>query len=175
MKQQQRNVKAIPPKTKPQHKNIAFSTFKKTLGLIKRMGITGIFRIKGEDCEIEIDNRPPATVLFPSAPVAPEGKPSTTLSSQTEISDKKNTTAEKDNTYTARSPLVGTFFAASNPNAPPFVQVGDIVKSGQVLCIIEAMKLMNEVEAEKGGEVVKILVKDGQPVEYGQPLILIQC
>jgi acetyl-CoA carboxylase biotin carboxyl carrier protein len=74
---------------------------------------------------------------------------------------------------TMEAPMVGTFYRASAPNAEPYVQEGDVVKEGQVLCIIEAMKLMNEIEAKVAGRVARILVENGQPVEYGQPLFLI--
>jgi len=74
---------------------------------------------------------------------------------------------------TVEAPMVGTFYRASAPDAAPFVNEGDHVKEGQVLCIIEAMKLMNEIEAKRAGRVEKILVENGQPVEYGQPLFLI--
>ena len=73
-----------------------------------------------------------------------------------------------------KSPIVGTFYHASDPNSPPFVKVGDRVKVGQVLCIIEAMKLMNEIEAEIAGEVLKIHVENGQPVQYGDPLFTVE-
>jgi len=76
--------------------------------------------------------------------------------------------------YQVISPMVGTFYRASNPSAPPFVQVGDIVKKGQVLCIIEAMKLMNEIESEVAGEIIEIPVSNGQPVEYGEVLFRIR-
>ena len=66
--------------------------------------------------------------------------------------------------------IVGTFYASPTPGAPAFVKAGDRVEQGQVLCIIEAMKLMNEIEAEVAGEVIRILVENGQPVEYGEPL-----
>ena len=69
-----------------------------------------------------------------------------------------------------KSPIVGTFYEAASPGAPPFVGVGDSVKEGQVLCIIEAMKLMNEIEADATGEIVKRFVNNGSPVEYGMPL-----
>ena len=72
------------------------------------------------------------------------------------------------------SPIVGTFYRASNPNAPSFVNAGDRVKPGQTLCIVEAMKLMNEIECDVAGEVVKILVENGQPVEYGERLFAIR-
>ena len=72
------------------------------------------------------------------------------------------------------APMVGTFYRAPAPDAPMFVEVGSRVEEGQTLCIIEAMKLMNEIEAEYRGEIVSILVEDAQPVEYGQPLFLIE-
>jgi acetyl-CoA carboxylase biotin carboxyl carrier protein len=72
------------------------------------------------------------------------------------------------------SPIVGTFYRSPDPNSPPFVSVGDHVKVGQVLCIIEAMKLMNEIEAEMAGEVTRIHPENGQPVQYGDPLFTIR-
>jgi acetyl-CoA carboxylase biotin carboxyl carrier protein len=71
------------------------------------------------------------------------------------------------------APMVGTFYRASSPTADPYVKEGDVVKEGQILCIIEAMKLMNEIEARRSGRIAKILVENGQPVEYGQPLFLV--
>jgi acetyl-CoA carboxylase biotin carboxyl carrier protein len=73
-----------------------------------------------------------------------------------------------------KSPIVGTFYSAPDPNSPPFVSVGDRVKVGQVLCIIEAMKLMNEIEAEFPGEVLKVHVENGQPVQYGDALFTVR-
>ncbi len=78
--------------------------------------------------------------------------------------------AEEEDLHIVRSPIVGTFYEAPSPGAPAFVKVGDAVQSGQPLCIVEAMKLMNEIEADASGEVVKIYVSNSQPVEYGQPL-----
>jgi acetyl-CoA carboxylase biotin carboxyl carrier protein len=75
--------------------------------------------------------------------------------------------------HTVKSPMVGTFYRASNPGAPAFVQVGQAVKEGEPLCIIEAMKLLNEIEADKTGVIQAILVENGEPVEYGQPLFVI--
>ncbi len=80
----------------------------------------------------------------------------------------------KTNQIKVTSPIVGTFYRASAPDKPPYVEVGDIVKKGQVLCIIEAMKLMNEIESEVSGKIVQILAENGQPVEYGQPLFIIE-
>jgi len=73
-----------------------------------------------------------------------------------------------------KSPIVGTFYDAPSPDAEAFVKLGDRVSNGQVLCIVEAMKLMNEIESDAAGEIVKIYVKAGQPVEYGQPLFAIK-
>jgi len=85
------------------------------------------------------------------------------------VADEKN-----DKRIMSRSPLVGTFYRAPSPNASPFIEVGDLVKKGQVLCIVEAMKLMNEVESEVEGKVVSVYVENAQPVEYGEPLFLIE-
>jgi len=75
---------------------------------------------------------------------------------------------------TIKSPIVGTFYSKPSPDAAPFVKVGDIVKKGQVLCIIEAMKIMNEIESEHDGKITQILVQDAQPVEFDQPLFTIE-
>ncbi|MEW6163076.1 MAG: acetyl-CoA carboxylase biotin carboxyl carrier protein [Nitrospirota bacterium] len=83
-------------------------------------------------------------------------------------------TGEETRLITVTSPIVGTFYRSPSPEAAPFVEVGSRVKKGQVLCIIEAMKLMNEIESEVDGIVVKPLVENGQPVEYGEPLFLIE-
>jgi len=76
--------------------------------------------------------------------------------------------------HTVRSPIVGTFYECPSPGSPPFVKPGDTVEIGQVLCIVEAMKLMNEIEADVAGEIVKKLVANGQPIEYGQELFVIR-
>jgi acetyl-CoA carboxylase biotin carboxyl carrier protein len=78
-----------------------------------------------------------------------------------------------DNLHVIKSPIVGTFYASPSPGAEAFTRVGDHVESGQVLCIIEAMKLMNEIESDVAGEVMRIFVENGQPVEYGEPLFAI--
>ncbi len=82
--------------------------------------------------------------------------------------------ADEPGLHYLTSPIVGTFYRASNPNAPSFVNAGDRVKPGQTLCIVEAMKLMNEIECDVAGEVVKVLVENGQPVEYGERLFAIR-
>jgi len=75
---------------------------------------------------------------------------------------------------TIEAPMVGTFYRAASPGAEPYVREGDVVKQGQILCIIEAMKLMNEIESKVGGRIQKILVENGQAVEFGQPLFLLE-
>lgn len=82
--------------------------------------------------------------------------------------------APEEELHLVKSPIVGTFYEAPGPGAPPFVKPGDAVQAGQVLCIIEAMKLMNEIESDMAGEVVKVLAANGKPVEYGQPLFSIR-
>ena len=76
--------------------------------------------------------------------------------------------------HVVKSPMVGTFYRASSPGAKAFAEVGDVVKAGQPVCIIEAMKIMNEIEADQDGTITKILVDNGQPVEYGQPLFIVE-
>ena len=82
--------------------------------------------------------------------------------------------APAENLHIIKSPIVGTFYAGPNPEAGPFVKVGDLVEAGRTVCIIEAMKLMNEIEADISGEVAQILVENGQPVEYGEPLFALR-
>lgn len=82
--------------------------------------------------------------------------------------------APEEGLHSVKSPIVGTFYEAPSPGAPPFVKVGDSVEVGQVLCIVEAMKLLNEIESDVAGEIVKKLATNGQPIEYGQELFLIR-
>jgi acetyl-CoA carboxylase biotin carboxyl carrier protein len=95
---------------------------------------------------------------------------------QASFQEKIFTEAEEEaqRVVTITSPIVGTFYRAPSPDANPFVEMGATVSKGQVLCIVEAMKLMNEIESDVDGTVVKILVENGQPVEYGEPLFLIE-
>jgi acetyl-CoA carboxylase biotin carboxyl carrier protein len=82
--------------------------------------------------------------------------------------------APEEGLHTVKSPIVGTFYEAPSPGAPPFVKAGDQVEVGQVLCIVEAMKLLNEIESDVAGEIVKKLASNGQPIEYGQELFVIR-
>ncbi|MDE3136642.1 MAG: acetyl-CoA carboxylase biotin carboxyl carrier protein [Acidobacteriota bacterium] len=100
-----------------------------------------------------------------SAPVSAGGAEPTPPAAEAEAAEK---------IHIVKSPIVGTYYSAPSPGAPGFVRVGDHVHTGQVLCIIEAMKLMNEIESDVAGEVSRIFVENGQPVEYGEPLFAIR-
>jgi len=113
------------------------------------------------------EGRHPAELGAPPAPPA-EIPPAPAPPVQAEVPESK------EDLFIVKSPIVGTFFAAPAPNAPPFVKPGDEVSVGQTLCIVEAMKLMNEIESEVAGEVVRAYVENGQPVEYGQSLFAIR-
>ena len=106
---------------------------------------------------------PPVEPSSPEAPRAAPGPPA-----------EPRAPESAEGLYIIKSPIVGTYYASPAPNAPPFVKLGDTVEVGQVLCIIEAMKLMNEIESEAGGEIVRLYVENGQPVEYGQSLFAIK-
>lgn len=93
---------------------------------------------------------------------------------QVVVEKSKETEDDMQRLITITSPIVGTFYRAPSPDAPPFVDAGTVVKKGQVICIIEAMKLMNEIESEVDGIIVRVLVENGQPVEYGEPLFVIE-
>lgn len=86
----------------------------------------------------------------------------------------QSATATNDNLVTIKSPMIGTFYRSSGPDKPAFINVGDEVKQGQVICIVEAMKLFNEIESEFNGKIVKVLIDDASPVEYDQPLFLVE-
>jgi acetyl-CoA carboxylase biotin carboxyl carrier protein len=110
----------------------------------------------------------PATVVAaPSTPAAAAVPPA---SSQTSAPSTPGADTADADLVIVKSPIVGTYYEAPSPGTPPFVKVGDTVKEGQVLCIIEAMKLMNEIEAEVSGVIAKMFIGNGSPVEYGMPL-----
>jgi len=105
-----------------------------------------------------------APVLAPAAPVAAAAPAAAPAAAEAPV----------ETGHVVKSPMVGTFYRASSPGAKAFAEVGDVVKAGQAVCIIEAMKIMNEIEADQDGTITKILVDNGQPVEYGQPLFIIE-
>jgi len=104
---------------------------------------------------------PPQQQIGSSTPAQPQEKP-------------KQETAAPSNTITIKSPMIGTFYRRPSPDKPNFVELGDEVTPGKVVCIIEAMKLFNEIESEVKGKIVKMLVEDASPVEYDQPLFLVE-
>jgi len=108
-------------------------------------------------------------VAVPVSSSAPASRPATAPPAAQESAPPA-----EENLHTVRSPIVGTFYEAPSPGAPPFVKAGDTVEVGQVLCIVEAMKLMNEIESDVAGEIVKKLISNGQPIEYGQELFTIR-
>jgi acetyl-CoA carboxylase biotin carboxyl carrier protein len=144
---------------------------KKLIDLVEESGIAELEITEGEE-KVKIvkgggvsltpaaSAPPPSTVAAP----APEAKPSAAAPGAAETSPEG---------HVVKSPMVGTFYRAASPDAKPFVEVGEVVKEGQTICIVEAMKLMNEIEADASGTVKAVLVENGQPVEYGQPLFVI--
>lgn len=108
----------------------------------------------------------PATYMQPSLPAAPQAQPAAAGAVAEPI-------AKTDNLITIKSPMIGTFYKRPAPDKPNFVEAGDEIAPGKVVCIIEAMKLFNEIESEVSGKVIKILVEDASPVEYDQPLFLV--
>ena len=111
-------------------------------------------------------------VSFPQAPAA------VSVNQQNSVSESKNedkkSADDSARYHEIKSPIVGTFYRAPAPDADSYIQIGDMVSAGSVLCIVEAMKLMNEIESDASGKIVKILVENGKPVEYNQPLFLLE-
>jgi acetyl-CoA carboxylase biotin carboxyl carrier protein len=145
---------------------------KELIALLKKNGLTE-FELEREGFRIHLrqgfdypspEQLPVAVPAKTAAPVSPSlNPPHPGASAQTAAS-------EDQDLHIIESPIVGTFYRARSPNAEPFVKVGSTVEPDAIVCIIEAMKLMNEIQSETSGEVVKIYVENGQPVEYGQPL-----
>jgi len=109
-------------------------------------------------------------VMSPEIVVAAPAGADSPSSQSSSVREAASESSRTDDLHVIKSPIVGTFYASPNPGEEVFIHVGDQVKSGQVLCIIEAMKLMNEIESDADGEVMRIFVENGQPVEYGEPL-----
>ncbi|MDW8295852.1 MAG: acetyl-CoA carboxylase biotin carboxyl carrier protein [Raineya sp.] len=118
----------------------------------------------------------PAATTTIAPVVTPATSPAThkTEPQSTSTTTQETKPASSGNYVTIKSPMIGTFYRAPKPDAPNFVNVGDEVKPGQVVCIIEAMKLFNEIESEVAGRIVKVLVENASPVEYDQPLFLVE-
>jgi len=124
--------------------------------------------VQRKDLRIRVRRESPVT-LTPSSSSA-SGSPKHGIIPQVTVDAVD---AEPSRYLTVTSPIVGTFYRSPSPDADPYVEEGDLVKKGQVLCLVEAMKLMNEIESEAHGRIVRILVESATPVEYGQPLFLI--
>jgi acetyl-CoA carboxylase biotin carboxyl carrier protein len=143
---------------------------KTLIELVESSGIAELEISEGEE-RVRITRSLPAPALPPSP--NPANMPTALLTTGERPAAAAASTAAEPEGHAVKSPMVGTFYRASSPGTEPFVDVGDEVQVGDPLCIIEAMKLMNEIEADRAGVVKAILVENGQPVEYGQPLIVI--
>lgn len=126
--------------------------------------------IKTNQQPVIAQNAVPAQTSLPPAPVAPQVTAPIVPPSTPAVTPPTEDTSKY---ITVKSPMIGTFYRSAGPDKPMYANVGDEIKSGQVLCIIEAMKLFNEIESEVSGKIVKILVENSSPVEYDQPLFLV--
>ncbi len=154
---------------------------KKLIDLVEESGIAELEITEGEE-KVKIVKGGSAgkegVVLSPSAPAAnPPAAQTVSVSTAAAAASAPTSTQGEAPTslegHIVKSPMVGTFYRSGSPGAKPFVEVGDMVKAGQPICIIEAMKLMNEIEADKDGVIKAIMVENGQPVEYGESLMMI--
>ena len=144
---------------------------KKLIDLVEESGIAEIEVTEGEE-KVRITRATAAQPVFTApAAIAPVAAAPVAAAPAPAVSAAP---AVRDLSNAQKSPMVGTFYRAPGPNAPAFVEIGQQVKAGDTLCIIEAMKLMNEIEAEKSGVIKEILVDNGTPVEYGEPLFIIE-
>ena len=136
---------------------------KKLMELVEQSGISELEVREGEE-SIRLSKAPTGVMMTPAAaPVATAPVLASVVAAA----------PAQPAGHTQTAPMVGTFYRAASPDSAPFVEVGKPVAAGDVICIIEAMKLMNQIEADKAGVVAAILVEDGQPVEFGQPLVVI--
>ena len=145
---------------------------KKLIDLVEESGIAEIEVTEGEE-KVRITRTTAAAAPIYAAQ-APAAAPVAAPAAAPAAAAPAAAPAARDLSNAQKSPMVGTFYRAPGPNAAAFVEVGQQVKAGDTLCIIEAMKLMNEIEAEKSGVVKEILVENGTPVEYGEPLFIIE-
>jgi acetyl-CoA carboxylase biotin carboxyl carrier protein len=149
---------------------------KKLIELLEESGISELEISEGEE-SVRISRHPRTSMAAPMA-VAPAIQPAPPASAGPALPAKPATAAgehkPRNDDQTITSPMVGTYYSASAPGAKPFVEIGQDIKVGQILCIIEAMKMMNQIESDKAGHVTAILAKNGEPVEFGQPLFIIE-
>ncbi|WP_353197645.1 acetyl-CoA carboxylase biotin carboxyl carrier protein, partial [Parapedobacter defluvii] len=132
--------------------------------------------IEEEDFKITIKTNQAPTYVTATVPTAPQVQPAATVPAPAAEAPQPTApkTEDTSNYVTIKSPMIGTFYRSPSPDKPVFVNVGDEITAGKVVCIVEAMKLFNEIESEVSGRIVKILVDDAQPVEYDQPLFLVE-
>jgi len=142
---------------------------KKLIDLVEESGISELELTEGEE-KVRISR---ATQSFAPQPVQYAAAPAQAAATPAAAPVSAEAAPEAIQGHAVESPMVGTFYRASSPEASSFVEVGDRVEVGDTLCIIEAMKLLNEIESDKAGIVKKILIENGQPVEYGEPLFVI--
>jgi len=150
---------------------------KKLVKIVDSSGVTDI-EIEENGLKVKIAKKIRNTQVLSQSPVTvattqPAVQPTST-GPQEQVKAKEEVEQTPSNMHEIRSPIVGTFYRAPAPDADSYVQVGSVVSPGSVLCIVEAMKLMNEIESDISGKIVKILVENGKPVEYNQPLFLIE-
>jgi acetyl-CoA carboxylase biotin carboxyl carrier protein len=150
--------------------------------LIKFVSRSGVNEVSIEQKEFRITiktNQAPTYITGAPAQVQQQAisatvSPVVAPAPAAQATEVKAVKEENSNYITVKSPMIGTFYRSSSPDKPLFVNVGDEIKAGQVLCIIEAMKLFNEIESEVSGRIVKVLVDNASPVEYDQPLFLVE-
>lgn len=151
---------------------------KEIQALIKFVSTAGVdeVEINQKDFKLLIKKNPAQFTTAQYTPVAVQAAPMTAapIASAAPVAAAPVAEPKADNLITIKSPMVGTFYRTPNPESPMFVNVGDDVKPGKVVCIIEAMKLFNEIESEISGKIVKVLVDNATPVEYDQPLFLVE-
>ena len=143
---------------------------------VSRSGVNEV-AIEQKDFKITIKTNQTPTVVHATvpAPVATTAIPAAAAPLPVSVTETKPVAAEDTSKYiTIKSPMIGTFYRSAGPDKPLFVNVGDEVSTGKVICIIEAMKLFNEIESEVSGRIVKVLVENASPVEYDQPLFLVE-
>ncbi len=147
---------------------------KKLIELLEESGIAEIEIKEGEEA-VRISRLPAGVAHVPATPVVTAAPVAAGAASQASALPEEAAGAKsRPNEHVVTAPMVGTFYAAATPGAKAFVEIGDEVKVGQVLCIIEAMKMMNQIEEDKAGRVTSIMAKNGDPVEFGQPLFVIE-
>jgi acetyl-CoA carboxylase biotin carboxyl carrier protein len=143
---------------------------KKLIDLVQESGIAELEITEGEE-KVKIVKGGPVSVMTAAAPAAAPA-PAAAMEAKPAATPPAEPTAGQEG-HVVKAPMVGTFYRSPSPDAKPFVEVGQSVKEGDTICIIEAMKLMNEIEADASGVVKAVLVENGQPVEYGQPLFIL--